>query len=205
MDERLFFTSTERNNSYIGEVISKFLPCRGSVLEIASGSGQHGVTFQKKFPEIIWQTSDPEISHRRSIRAWIEHEKLTHKMPHPIDLDVEKRPWPIKAKIKATLKCIVCINMTHISPWGCTEALIEESGSILKTDQILMLYGPFKINGDFTSKSNYLFEQSLKQQNINWGIREVEEVIDIAVINGFKKQDVLKMPANNLSIILRMM
>ena len=205
MDERLIFAATQRNRACIGDVLSKFLPYSGSVLEVASGSGEHGVTFQERFPGLSWQTSDPNLSHRKSINAWIDHKRLTIKMPSPIDLDVEKRPWPLTSEFKSTLKCIVCINMIHISPWSCTEALIEESGNLLGKEQLLILYGPFKKNCNHTSKSNALFDQSLKDQNSKWGVRDLEKVSALANRNGFKEEDVLKMPANNLSIIYRML
>ena len=44
---------------------------KGSVLEIGSGSGEHGVFFLKRFPEIIWQTSDLKLIHRESISSWM--------------------------------------------------------------------------------------------------------------------------------------
>ena len=59
-------------------------------MEIGSGSGEHGVVFQIRFPGILWQTRDPELVHRKSISSWIEYEDLTKKMPQPLEIDVEK-------------------------------------------------------------------------------------------------------------------
>ena len=84
-----------RNREFIGEILSRILLSRGFVLEIGSGSGQHAVGFQKCFPEITWQSSDPELVHRKSISSWIEHEELNFQMPQPLDIDVEKIPWEI--------------------------------------------------------------------------------------------------------------
>ena len=53
MDKRLFFHATERNRNYIGDVLSKIIQEGGFILEIGSGSGEHGVAFQKRFPETI--------------------------------------------------------------------------------------------------------------------------------------------------------
>ena len=66
MDKRLFFSATQRNRDSIGDVLTKIIN-KGSVLEIGSGSGEHGVFFQKRFPEIIWHTSDPELVHRKKV------------------------------------------------------------------------------------------------------------------------------------------
>ena len=98
MDNRLFFPATKRNRESIGEVLSTILLRRGSILEIGSGSGEHGVVFQKRFPEITWQSSDPELMHRNSISSWIEHHELNFKMPQPLAIDVEKTPWIIHPK-----------------------------------------------------------------------------------------------------------
>ena len=202
MDDRLFFSATQRNRDCIGDVLSKIIK-KGSVLEIGSGSGEHGVFFQKRFPEIIWQTSDPELVHRKSINSWIEYENLNKKMPQPIELDVEKIPWKIPLRLAHSLQGIVSINMIHISKWNCTIALFRESGKLLKKGQFLILYGPFKIGNKHTSQSNYFFDNSLKLQNHFWGIRNLEEVTDEAKKNGFFQEEIISMPANNFSIIYR--
>ena len=95
MDNRLFFSATQRNRDCIAAVLSRIIK-KGVVLEIGSGSGEHGVFFQKRFPEIIWQTSDPKLVHRKSIISWIKNEELNKKMPKPIMLDVEDNPWKIQ-------------------------------------------------------------------------------------------------------------
>ena len=91
MDNRLFFSATQRNRRCIGDVLSTIIK-KGSVLEIGSGSGEHGVVFQKRFPGIIWQTSDPKLVHRKIISSWIEYENLTKKISQPIEIEVEKTP-----------------------------------------------------------------------------------------------------------------
>jgi len=120
-------------------------------LEIGSGSGEHGVVFQKRFPGIIWQTSDPELVHRKSISSWIEYEDLTKKMPQPLEIDVEKIPWKIPLRLVHSLQGIVSINMIHVTPWACTKALFKGSSKILNAGQFLFIYGPFKIGNKYIS------------------------------------------------------
>ena len=203
MDNRLFFHATQRNKHSIQNVLSKLIKRDGSILEIGSGSGEHGVFFQKCFPGIIWQTSDPELIHRKSICSWIEYEELNKVMPQPLVLDVEKIPWKIPSNLALSLQGIVSINMIHIAQWKCTLALFRESGRLLKKGQFLILYGPFKIGNRHTNKSNYIFDNSLKMQNDLWGIRNLEEVSDAGEKNGFLQEDIINMPANNFSIIYR--
>ncbi len=205
MDKRLFFPATLRNRNCIRKVLLRVLPKNGSILEIGSGSGEHGVYFQKCFPSIDWQTSDPETSHRNSISAWISHEGLLNKMPQPIEIEITKRPWPLNSKFLENLKVIVCINVIHISQWQCTKALFEEAGKLLKKENLLILYGPFKINNKHTSESNDLFDKQLKLQNPMWGIRELEEVSNEGRRNGLIKFSTIRMPANNLMVIFKML
>ena len=203
MDNRLFFSATERNRYAIREVLSRILPISGSVLEIGSGSGEHGVLFQKYFPHIIWQTSDIKISHRNSISSWIEYEKLNFKMPQPLAIDVEKAPWIIPFELLQSLQGIISINLIHIASWSCTKSLFKESGNLLKNGNFLMLYGPFKIRNKHTCERNNLFDQSLKMQNKLWGVRDLGEVTTEAIKYGFIQEELIQMPANNFTVIYR--
>ena len=103
MDNRLFFPAAKRNKTFIGDVLSRIIQKNGSILEIGSGSGEHGVAFQKRFPETIWQTSDPDLRHRQSISSWILYEKLNMKMPQPLAIDVEITPWEISSALALSL------------------------------------------------------------------------------------------------------
>ena len=203
MDNRLFFPAATRNKTFIGDVLSRIIQKNGSILEIGSGSGEHGVAFQKRFPEIIWQTSDPDLRHRQSISSWILYEKLNMKMPQPLAIDVEITPWEISSALALSLQVIVSINLIHISSWNCTRSLFKESGKLLSNGKYLMLYGPFKIDNEHISQSNYLFDKSLKMQNNNWGVRNLDKVTEEAYNNGFAQKELISMPANNLSIIYK--
>ena len=203
MDHRLFFPATQRNKKYIGDILSKIPLTKGSILEIGSGSGEHGIEFQKRFPEIIWQTSDPKLEHRKSISSWIDHERLNNKMPKPLKIDVKDSPWQIPSNILDPLQGIISINMIHIAPWVCTECLFKEASKILKEKKFILLYGPFKIKDKHTSESNKLFDKALKKQNNDWGVRNLENVNEEAMINGFNQEQIIEMPSNNLILIYR--
>jgi len=203
LDKRLFFSATRKNRDCIGDVLSGIIRKKGSILEIGSGSGEHGVFFQKRFSGIVWQASDPNLVYRKSISSWIDYEKLNKIMPQPLYIDVEKIPWKIPSQLAYSLQGVVSINMIHVAEWTCTIALFREAGKLLKEGQFLMLYGPFKIGNNYTSKSNYYFDNSLKMQNDLWGMRNVEEVSNEAQKNGFVQEDLISMPSNNFSIIYR--
>tara|TARA_Y100001968_G_C19253877_1_gene665781 strand:+ start:151 stop:774 length:624 start_codon:yes stop_codon:yes gene_type:complete len=201
IDNRLHFPSTERNRYAIKEVLGRYISAGGLYLEVASGSGEHGVFFQNNFPTVIWQTSDPELIHRKSIISWINYQGLFSKMPKPLNLDVENRPWPLSKQIKSSIKGIVCINMIHITPWTCTTALFEESKNYLDQNNFLMIYGPFLTRKTKTSESNKNFDQVLKLKNPRWGLRYLEDIDNLALENGYRQDNIIEMPANNYSVI----
>ena len=203
MDQRLFFPATERNRGSIGNLLSQLLPASGAVLELASGSGEHAVCFQQRFPHLLWQASDPDPDHRASINAWIQHQGLSQVMPAALNLDVEARPWPLPQSIRGALNAVVCINLLHISSASCTDALIGESALLLPSRAPLIIYGPFMRNGAHTSASNAAFDQSLRARNHEWGLRELNQVTAIAAKAGFKTENVVSMPANNLTLVFQ--
>ena len=118
MDQRLFFPATERNRGPIGDLLSQLLPASGAVLELASGSGEHAICFQQRFPHLLWQASDPDPDHRASINAWIQHQGLNQVMPAALNLDVEHRPWPLPQN---------CLLYTSPSPRDATLSRMPSS------------------------------------------------------------------------------
>ena len=203
MDQRLFFPATERNRGPIGDLLKQLLPGSGAVLELASGSGEHAVCFQQRFPHLHWQASDPDPDHRASINAWIQHQGLSQVMPAALNLDVEHRPWPLPQNLQGAVKAVVCINLLHISPASCTDAVLEESALLLPSGAHLIIYGPFRRNGAHTSASNAAFDQSLRERNHQWGLRELNQETAIAAKAGFNNENVFSMPANNLTLVFQ--
>ena len=202
-DARLVFPATTRNREPIAHVLSDWLPASGTVLEIASGSGEHAVAFQARFPGIRWQASDPDPQHRRSIDAWIASSELSSGMPTALDLDVLKQPWDLPEPVVTDLAALVCINLLHISPADCTRSLLEQAGRLLPQAAPLIIYGPFKRGGGHTSESNANFDQSLRERNPCWGVRDLEWVLGLArEQSAFELSACINMPANNMAIVL---
>ena len=193
----LTYDAPERNKAPILAVLERALPATGHVLEVASGTGQHIVHFAQALPEISWLPSDPEPDHRGSIQTRTAAAGLTNVAP-PLALDVRKRPWPVQAA-----DAIVCINMIHIAPWEATLALLSEAGRLLPANGVLYLYGPYRRDGRDTAPSNADFDADLRRRNPEWGVRNLEDVQREAADAGLKLQEVVAMPANNLSVIFR--
>lgn len=190
-DRRLRFAATERNRAPILEVLARVLPARGTLLEIASGSGEHAMFFARSLPDWTFQPSDPEAAHVASIDAWRESERLANVRP-ALALDVHTMPWPL-----AHLDAIFCANMIHIAPWSACLALLDGAAASLRGGALLVLYGPFREGGAHTAPSNEAFDRSLQARDPRWGVRDLDEVVREAAARGLTHEDTIVMPANN--------
>lgn len=182
-----------RNRMAIADVLREELPRAGTVLEIASGSGEHAAYFAGEFPALEWQPSDPDPDARVSIAAWCAG--IANVLP-PLDLDAAASPWPI-----ANADAVLCINMVHISPWQATLGLLAGAARVLRADAPLILYGPFLQAGVATAPSNLAFDQSLRARDARWGLRSVAAVAAAAAC--FALSETIAMPANNLMLVFR--
>src|SRR5262245_47966687 len=196
-DGRRFAPAAERNKDPILDVLRRALPARGLVVEIASGTGQHVAHFAKALPLLTWQPSDPDRAMHGSIAGWIGHERLDNVRP-PLTLDVGDEPWPIDHADAA-----LCINMIHIAPWQATLDLMRGAGRVLPPAGVLVLYGPYRRFGAHTAPSNAAFDEQLRACNPQWGVRDMEAVIDVARRHGFGGEEIFPMPANNFVVVLR--
>jgi hypothetical protein len=186
-----------RNREPIAQVLSEWLPDRGLVLEIASGTGEHAVYFAERFPRLEWQPSDVHPDALASIDAWRASAALPNLRP-AIALDAAADDWPI-----AAADAVLSINMVHISPWACATGLIDGATRVLPAGGLLILYGPWLKADIPTAPSNLEFDQQLKQRDPQWGLRSVEDFEAEAVKRGFLLEQVRTMPANNLMLLFR--
>ncbi|TQV79641.1 DUF938 domain-containing protein [Denitrobaculum tricleocarpae] len=200
-DARRFSPAIQRNREPLLDVLAKVLPQEGRLLEIASGSGEHAVWFAPRFPDLTWQTSDLNPELRQSIASHIAHADLS--LPAPLDIDVTRRDWGTEDAPLSKLDAIFCANMIHIAPWAATLGLLDGAARYLKTGGKLCLYGPYKRGGTHTAPSNAAFDQSLRAQNPEWGVRDLEVVTEEAGTRGLAAADIIEMPSNNLTVIFQ--
>ena len=97
---------------------------------------------------------------------------------------------------------MVCCNVLHVSPWACSEALFEGAGEVLRPGGQLLIYGPFKVNGEFIGEDdgagNRKFDEKLRSTSVEWGLRDVDELNRLASYAGLEAKKRIDMPANNL-------
>jgi cyclopropane fatty-acyl-phospholipid synthase-like methyltransferase len=196
-DSRGFAPATARNRDPILAVLVRVIPAGARVLEIASGTGEHAIYFAARLPGVSWQPSDPSPDARASIDAW-RAQSCVDNVATAIELDVTKRPWPVEQ-----FDALVCINMIHISPWAACEALFAEAPAHLAPRGVLYLYGPYKRGGAHTAESNEAFDRSLRARDPAWGVRDLDDVVALANKRGLLLDELVEMPANNLSVVFR--
>ncbi|XHU96460.1 MAG: DUF938 domain-containing protein [cyanobacterium endosymbiont of Rhopalodia gibba] len=200
-DLRQYAPATQRNRDSIFETLVSVLPPAGNILEIASGTGEHAVYFSSKLKNYQWIPSEPDAMRQKSIDAWRKFYSSSN-CRSSMNIDVLNPTWTEGLK-NLEIIAIVNINMIHISPWEACLGLIEGAGNLLLSGGILYLYGPYKQRGKHTAPSNQLFDESLSLQNQAWGVRNLEDVIDISQQQELKLMKIVNMPANNLSVIFQ--
>lgn len=204
-DSRRYAPATERNRQPILEVLQRVLPESGTVLEIASGTGEHATFFAPRLAPLYWLPSEPDAESRASVTAWVKA-LPSENLLIPLALDVSQRPWPVEAMdfdLAKPITAIVNINMLHISAWEMCEHLMAGAQRVLPVGGVLYLYGPFKRAGKQTAPSNEAFDAMLRDRNPSWGIRDLEAVSAIAQQHALSRVDVVPMPANNFSVVFQ--
>ena len=203
-DGRLDAPAFHRNHQAIWAVLQKFLVGKsGDVLEAGSGTGQHVVHFARQTPDIVWWPSDLNERHLKSIQAWRAHAGLPNVRP-PLRIDLSDPAWCAQmhdGSGPANLLAVFSANVIHIAPWRVAEGLFAGVARYLRPDGRLFLYGPFKRGGRHTALSNAVFDSSLRDNDPEWGVRDVEALETLATSVDLKLVEIAEMPANNLILV----
>jgi cyclopropane fatty-acyl-phospholipid synthase-like methyltransferase len=189
-----FAESSEQNKLPILEVLKHYFSDVESVLEIGSGTGQHGVFFARQFPWLQWYTSDLKENHA-GIHAWLEEARLAN-IHAPMCLDVNQGNWGDQE-----YDAIFSANTAHIMDWPSVKHMFEGAARSLRAGGVFCLYGPFNYDGHYSSESNARFDQWLKSRDPESGIRDFEVLCQLAEENGMSLLKDHPMPANNRILV----
>ena len=192
-----FSPAADNNKAPILSVLSGYLSADDHVFEIGSGSGQHAIYMAAALPHIQWQPSD-----RANTLALLSaniHEFETPNVQQPIELDLAKPP----AALPEGVQCVYAANVMHIvsEPLGAT--LIKLAAQSLLKDGYLVLYGPYRYGGEFTTESNKDFDGWLKDRDSGSGVRDFEWVERLANESGLTLIKDHAMPANNQCLVFK--
>lgn len=193
-DERKRASWVARNRQPILDVLGRVLPPRGCVLEVASGTGEHAAFFAPRLAGLSWTPTDVDADSLRSIRAWRAHAAAANLL-EPLQLDVLGDDWP-----SGPFDVIVAMNLIHIAPFAVCEGLMRGAGSVLCDGGLLYLYGPFFVGGKEPAPGNLRFDEDLRRRDPGWGVRKLEDVVDVAAQHRLVLRETVDMPSNNLSV-----
>ena len=194
-DARRNAPAVARNRQPILDVLARVLPAAGTVLEVASGTGEHAAFFAAALPGLVWQPSERDPMALESIAAWTQTPPLANVRP-PVLLDVTHGVWPVDV-----VDAIFNANMMHIAPWETCAGLMRGAARHLTPAGLLVLYGPFAIGGRHTAPSNAAFDADLRRRDPSWGVRDLEAVVVAAAGHGLSLRERVPMPANNQTLV----
>ena len=186
---------SERNRAPILAILKRVFAERRHVLEIGSGTGQHAAYFAPELPHLAWQPSDV-AENLPSIRLWRD-DAHAPKLLEPLELDVD-RPFPA-----VPADAVFSANTCHIMSWPQVEKMFAGVSALLPPGGVILLYGPFHYGGKPTSPSNAEFDAGLRGRDPASGIRNFEDVCELAARQGLVLEEDNAMPANNRLLVFR--
>ena len=187
-----------RNVEPITEILHERITCEtGNVLEIGSGTGQHVTRFSGEFPSLNFFPTDAFSENLSSIDAWASEMNLKNVRRARL-LDVCASQWTDgQDNWPESFQVILSFNVIHISPWEVTQNLMRGAAEHLTADGQLILYGPYRVNGEQTAPSNQQFEGWLKAKDERFGVRDISDVEREAGKHELKLAAFHPMPSNN--------
>lgn len=198
-DGRRFSPSIGRNKDVVRDAFLRLMADRERILEIASGTGEHGAHISSSNAHLHWTYSDIDAVSQASQAAWrafVDHDRLSG----PLTINTTLTDWG-EADAQSPWDGMFCANMIHIAPFEAAQGLIAGAGRLLRSGGRLMLYGPFARNGEI-APSNARFSEDLKRRDPSWGVRDLDaEILPLTTAAGLDMADVIEMPANNLSVV----
>lgn len=186
--------SVQRNQEPIKKVLLEYIYDGGEVLEIGSGSGEHAVYFADNIPDIYWTTSDQKENHE-NIKAHINESNLKNiEGPHTYKVGVDQFP-------EGDFDYVFTSNTLHIMSWKDVKSLVKQMGKSLQEGTLVLIYGPFNYNNEFTSESNAKFDLWLKERNQQSGIRNFNDLKIVMEKSHLHFMADHQMPANNRLLV----
>lgn len=185
-----------RNREPILEVLKQWIQPGATVMEIASGTGEHATYLAPRLQVRRWAPHDIDEAYCAAVDGRVAAEGTDVVDPCGL-LNVLQGPWP-----QGPADAVFCANMIHIAPPECTPALMKAAGQMLRDGGRLFLYGPFHALGRSVSEGNDAFDVWLKERDATYGVRHIEHVLQCAMDGGFRWCRTHAMPANNALLVL---
>ena len=191
-----FSRSADANKDHILKQLRSCLKPDDCVLEVGSGTGQHALHFTQSMPEITWQSSDVDLTNYQLTKVLAGAARSNLLAPLVLDID----HWP---DLDGAYDAVYSANCVHIIGHDQVAPYVEGASSSLKTGGLMLLYGPYKYGGEFTTESNASFDVYLRNNYGAGGIKDFETIDELANDHGLVLEKDVAMPANNQFLIWR--
>ncbi|PCH70631.1 MAG: methyltransferase [Rhodobacteraceae bacterium] len=195
--DRLFAPSAARNLEVLSDLLGDVAPTTGDALELASGTGQHVVSYAARLPGLNWQPSELDPARRASIDAHVADAGLGNIAP-AIALNAAQAGWSARHGGKAL---IILSNLLHLITDKATNTVIQEAARALAPGGRLVIYGPFMRGGELTSDGDASFHAGLIARDPAIGYKDDFDMMDLIQGAGLDMAEVIEMPANNLVLV----
>ena len=156
--------------------------------------------FAPHFMHIRFQPSDRDAAVFEAIksnRARAGNENVAD--PLRIDL-TEPATWPHRED--RLYDVLFAINVFHLAPVSAADGFAQIAAMVLKPGGVAAVYGPFKLDGRYTSPSNEAFDRSLRESGVpGRGLKDVQDLETAANNGGIVLKQRLDLPANNFMLV----
>jgi cyclopropane fatty-acyl-phospholipid synthase-like methyltransferase len=189
-----------RNRDPILTVFREIFPSSGNVLELASGAGNHINYFAPHFPDLRFQPSDYDVDVFDTIKKQ-RAEQGNGIIADPIKIDLTAPDtWPSSAD--RLYDAIFVINLFQVAPVSICDGIAQVAERVLTKEGFVAIYGPFKVDGKYTTESNAAFDQEILAPKVpEWGLKDVKELEKAANAHNIALKKILDMPANNFILL----
>ena len=196
---KLFAPSAARNAKVLCDLVASNAPSSGRALEIASGTGQHIVTFAKAMPAIHWQPSEVDPLRLHSIQAYVRESGLSN-VAEPIALNASQPSW---GDTVDPSDIILVTNLLHLISKEEVTTLLKNAARALTSSGSLFLYGPFKRGGKLISEGDAKFDADIRASDPDIGYKDDTWIKSVSNQMGLALVNKHEMPANNLVLIFQ--
>lgn len=199
-DGAFWVPAADRNKEPIGAALRELCGRVGGgarILEIAAGSGQHAEAIAPALSMdglvASWLQTDGDA---RGVASCNARRGACDAIQPARELRVGEWPEDLRA---ASFDVVLAVNVLHISPAETTRQLVEGAAAALRSRGLLIVYGPFLVNGLPTTESNAAFDETMKK--LGFGLRDIADVAAVAAESGFGGVETRDMPANNFLLV----
>ncbi len=191
-----------RNREPILGVLKDKLPKNSErILEMASGSGMHINYFAPHFEHLHFHPTDKDTEVFDNIKN-LSKQQGNSNIADPSHLDLTDPDTWFNPGPEKSFAAVFCINIFQVAPIAIASSMMKCASHLLKDDGFLLIYGPFQIEGKFTTDSNKEFHETLRSVGVQeWGLKDINDLKKAAAEHGMELKEIIDMPSNNFSLI----